>query len=209
MSASPRWEALWSQGINQGDNFDASAPLPALVHALQTSSLPKATRALVPGCGRAYAVRALAESNNYESVTGLELSQTAVSAAKEYLESHNVPNYQIIQGDFYSEEHLSGQFGLIYDYTFFCAMPLDIRPKWAQRMMQLVAKGGILVTAMYPMFKLPEEGGPPFGVSVEIYRELLEKDGAFKCVDGPRMLPDELCHSRRTKRTCWAQWQRQ
>lgn len=69
------------------------------------------------------------------------------------------------------------KFDLIFDYTFLCALPRELRPPWAKRMSELLAPNGFLVCLEWPLQKSPKEGGPPHGLSAELYEELLRKPG--------------------------------
>lgn len=203
------WEDFWQNGVSPGEAFDKMEALPEFVYQLSTDVFPRGSRALVPGCGRGYAVEALANSGRYELAMGLDVAATAVDTAREYLSTRNIEGkYEMVQGDFFREDSGLGQFDLIYDYTFFCAIPVELRVKWAARMKELVRVGGVFVTVLYPMGKAREEGGPPHGVSVQDYAELLEGEGGFVAKDGPRKLSDEGCHESRKGRTFWAVWER-
>lgn len=203
------WEELWTKGVDVGEYFDKAGPLPELVAQLSSATLPRGGRALVPGCGRGYDVEALMKSGLYEIVVGLDNSETAVAAANEYLAGRELRGeYGVIVGDFFSEDAVQSGFSLVYDYTFFCAIDVEMRGDWARRMKELVHVGGVLVTVMYPMGKPHEEGGPPHGVSETDYAELLEGEGGFRRKDGPRALPDEMAHEGRKGRTWWAVWER-
>ncbi len=83
------------------------------------------------------------------------------------------------------------KFDFIYDYTFLCALDPSIRPLWANKMAELVKPSGELLTIIYPIDD-KKEGGPPFRVNLDLYKELLESVG-FECLE-LRMLPSELCH---------------
>lgn len=69
------------------------------------------------------------------------------------------------------------KFDLIFDYTFLCALPRELRPPWAKRMSELLAPDGFLVCLEWPLQKSPKAGGPPHGLSAELYEELLRKPG--------------------------------
>lgn len=105
---------------------------------------------------------------------------------------------QFIVGDFFHEDFLTAitstttthgdsndtvpptteeKFDLIFDYTFLCALPRELRPAWARRMSELLAPDGFLVCLEWPLQKSPKEGGPPHGLSAELYEELLRKPG--------------------------------
>lgn len=207
------WDDFWKNGVKVGEYFDAEKPLPELVTQLSARSLPRGGRALVPGCGRGYDVEALVNSGMYENVIGLDLSETAVEAAKEYLSTRSLGGkYGAVAGDFFSRDTVKDGFTLVYDYTFFCAIPIEWRGKWASRMKELVKVGGVLITVIFPVGKPRESGagGPPHGVSETDYAELLEGRGGFRRKDGPRVLPDESAHSGRGQgQTWWAVWERQ
>lgn len=204
------WEEFWKNGVGVGDYFDAEKPLPELMTQLSSGSLPRGGRALVPGCGRGYDVEAFVNSGIYESVIGLDLSETAVAAAREYLAARDLRGeYRVVAGDFFGPKAVEDGFTVVYDYTFFCAIPLEWRGKWAGRMKELVKVGGELITVMFPVGKTREMGGPPHGVSEKDYAELLEGQGGFKRKDGPRVLSDDAAHAGRGEgQTWWAVWER-
>eukprot|EP00929_Paragymnodinium_shiwhaense_P027122 TRINITY_DN15994_c0_g1_i2.p1 TRINITY_DN15994_c0_g1~~TRINITY_DN15994_c0_g1_i2.p1 ORF type:complete len:186 (+),score=6.94 TRINITY_DN15994_c0_g1_i2:170-727(+) len=144
------WEALWSAGVPKGACWDAARAEPALLNLMKRAPLP-AGRALIPGCGRGYAVAALASADRL--ALGLDISPTGVAVARQYLKealggSALEKQARIEERDFFSLDAASvgGQFNLIYDCTFLCAIPPDLRPAWAKQMGRLVAPSGELVT---------------------------------------------------------------
>lgn len=206
--AAEEWDAFWQRGVAPGQYFDVHVALPELVTQLRQRQLPAGGRALVPGCGRGYDVQVLCESGFYDVVIGLDISETAVKAAKEYLDGKGVKGFQVVAGDFFAGG-VDGTFNLVYDYTFFCAIPREWREKWGARMKQLVQVGGVLVTVMFPYGEWMGEEGPPFTVEEKAYREVLEDDGGFVCKDGPRVLSDDQAHKERGEgRTMWCVWER-
>ncbi|KAI7186949.1 hypothetical protein KC363_g6301 [Hortaea werneckii] len=69
-------------------------------------------------------------------------------------------------------------FDLIYDYTFLCALPPALRPVWSKRMSQLLSPaGGMLICLEFPLKKPPSLGGPPHGLTRELYEQLLNRPG--------------------------------
>ena len=86
-------------------------------------------------------------------------------------------------------------FDFIFDYTFFCAIPPELRPKWGEQMGKLIASpNGKLLTLMFPYHHDDEEDatqknnelvslqhkrtqGPPYLVSLHAYRDVLERRG--------------------------------
>jgi hypothetical protein len=72
-------------------------------------------------------------------------------------------------GDFFSHK---GEYDLIIEQTFFCALPPVMRQKYVWKMHELLAKDGILAGLF---FNRIFEAGPPFGGSQQEY-ELLFKN---------------------------------
>jgi len=150
--------------------------------------------ALIPGCGLGHDALLLA-SFGYD-VWALDVSSKGIELAKEN-EKHAAQKevYQPPEGiergtlhwvvaDFFADDWTkgagaegSGKFDLIFDYTFLCALPVDMRPRWAQRMASLMAHKGRLVCLEFPSGKPLTEHGPPWGVNPEVYEALLSAPG--------------------------------
>jgi methyl halide transferase len=81
------------------------------------------------------------------------------------------------KNDFFSQTGGRADFDVIYDYTFLVALPPSMRPAWSKRMSELLAPGGHLICLEFPLFKEPKIGGPPHGVTKELFDELLSRPG--------------------------------
>jgi SAM-dependent methyltransferase len=196
-----RWDAMWQQNVTP---WDRSLPNPALIDALdekrdiigastETSDLVQRKKALVPGCGRGYDVLLLA-SYGYDAY-GADVSQTAIDACNklDQDQAEDTAKYPIkdasigrgsrnfLLADFFNDDLLShtggSKFDVIYDYTFLCAIPPQLRPKWAARMSSLLAPGGSLICLEFPLAKSPALGGPPHGLSSDLYVQLFKRPG--------------------------------
>ena len=135
-------------------------------------------------------------ANEKRHVTGLELAETAVEEARKELQRRGVPEdwYELESGDFFAHK---GQYDVIYDYTFFCAIPPGLREDWGKQMASLLKKSGTLVTLMFPMKPYVSKradgpksvhsddadykSGPPFLLKEEFYKKVLEPHG-LECV---------------------------
>ncbi|KAF9003215.1 S-adenosyl-L-methionine-dependent methyltransferase [Cyathus striatus] len=167
------WDDAWKAKITPWDAGDTQPPLKEAISAL---SLPDVGRALVPGCGSGYDVLYIASTLGWEAV-GFDISETAVEKAKMNLSSKShVPNAEKVkfeQGNFFSLKVPDDKkFDLVYDYTFFVAIPPKLRPDWAKQMASLIKPCGYLITLVFPIDP-PTELGPPFFVRPEHYVELL------------------------------------
>lgn len=62
---------------------------------------------------------------------------------------------------------------------FLCALPPEMRPAWAGRITSLLAPGpeSRLLAVEFPTYKSPDTGGPPFGLSPEVYVAHLSRPG--------------------------------
>ncbi|KAK4556570.1 hypothetical protein LTR86_006141 [Recurvomyces mirabilis] len=192
------WNELWKQGTTP---WDRDTPSPALVDTLKNKSailgaaVDKNTksrkRVLVPGCGKGYDVLLFA-SQGYDAF-GLDVAPEAVERANVLLKdpkltekypssSNDRGDTKVFLGDFFKDDFLAqtggkGAFDVIYDYTFLCALPPSLRPSWAKRMGELLAPSGHFVCLEFPLGKEPKTGGPPHGLSPELYEQLLKRPG--------------------------------
>lgn len=191
----PRWEDMWSAGLPPNTRFDVGCPSPALLRHIEQGRINENARCLVPGCGRGYDVAALA-ANGKRSVLGLDISETAVKEANEWLSSQNsVPpsQYEVRRENFFD---ITEQFDFIYDYTFLCALEPSIRESWANQMARVAKPGAEIFTLIFPISETrPLNEGPPFTVSLDLLQSLLEPVGFEKIT--LEMLPPELCHKGR------------
>ncbi|KAJ5638082.1 hypothetical protein N7490_007961 [Penicillium lividum] len=199
------WASLWDKGGKLP--WDRGFPNPALEDTLvqqrATIGGPMAQdaqgqsyrrKALVPGCGRGVDVLLLA-SFGFDAY-GLEYSAAAVEECKKEKTENDSwyrvrdqtigrGNVTFVQGDFFDDAWLQAigvplnGFDVVYDYTFFCALSPELRPKWALRHTQLLAPSpkGNLICLEFPRHKDPLAAGPPFAVSSEAYVEHLSHPG--------------------------------
>jgi len=200
------WDDLWKDGLTP---WDLKSPTPLLVKELTDRPI-HARHILVPGCGAGYDLstfRNLCNASRSSSsptegtvvVVGLDISPTSLDRAKQVLHDSIYPSdsttvVNLMVGDFFTDDwakmystkrgHDSGldgtTFDFIYDYTFFCALPPNLRPAWGRRTAELLITGGRLLTIMFPI--LPDADrmvGPPFPVTVEDYQQVLGPHGVF------------------------------
>ncbi|KAI8815363.1 S-adenosyl-L-methionine-dependent methyltransferase [Cladochytrium replicatum] len=201
------WDTLWKE---QYTPWDLGGPTPALARLLSSSpphlALSPGANVLIPGCGGGNDVIQVAKSGR--TVVGLDLSETAIAAAEERAMAqgpypHNPPT--LVCGDFFTA--LFGEtFDTIFDYTFFCALPPVLRPKWGSRMLDLLKPGGYLICIMYPLS--PKDSvleGPPFPVWFEAYEDVLSP--GFELVEQIEVDSHES-HERRKGRENMCIWRK-
>ncbi len=173
------WEAMWSAegGLQPGQAFDAKGCEPSLLALISTGTLPKG-RAFVAGCGRGYAVAALA--NEERTVTGLDISESAQAAAQVHLENSGSAVWaKVVVGDFFNHKPIMA-YDLAFDSTFLCAIEPQRRPDWAAKYAEIIRPGGELIANVFPIGD--HEGGPPFAICPQMVADLLEPVG-FELVE--------------------------
>ena len=142
----------------------------AVPHCLAdfVSRHPAPRRVLIPGCGSAHEARLFLQAN--WPVTAIDFSPAAVAHARRVLG----PLGAIVrEADFFGHELDRERVEIIYERAFLCALPVTLRPAWAERVAMLLPRGGKLIGFFY--FDQTAKG-PPFGIDVESLNELLSKD---------------------------------
>ncbi len=145
------WDTRY-QSQNIGWDLGAvSPPLKEYIDQLKE----KNCAILIPGCGNTYEAEYLL-AKGFSNVTVIDIAPTLVKALQQKFE--NNPNIKIIEGDFF--EH-KGQYDLILEQTFFCAINPDLRQHYADKMYELLAQSGKLVGVVFD--RTFDIDGPPFG----------------------------------------------
>lgn len=169
------WEEHWAEGNTP---WDAGKPAPALVRLARELTQSEegllGAQALVPGCGAGYDVFCLAKAGF--AATGLDIAPSARSrfasarAESSVAEGTRPGEARLLTADFFraSARELGGPYDFIWDYTFYCAIDLEMRPAWSQRMLELLKPEGTLATLLYPVdAERPRDQGPPFALDPE------------------------------------------
>lgn len=145
------WDARFREGFTP---WDAGGVPAALREFLTRDRGP--LRVLVPGCGSGYEVRAFAAASH--DVLALDFSAAAIAAARRVL---GELGQLVVQGDFFT--HPAGDFDLVYERAFLCALPRRLWQPWAARVAEVLRPGGRLAGFF---FWSDDERGPPFGLKV-------------------------------------------
>ena len=119
----------------------------------------------IPGCGNSYEAEYLLQ-NGFTDITLIDISSVLCENLQQRLAEYGTKGLRIVCGDFF--EH-KGQYDLIVEQTFFCALDPSLRKDYAEKMPQLLKPGGKIVGVM---FHKQFENNPPFGGSDEEYRKL-------------------------------------
>ena len=157
------WENKWQ---NRETGWDIGYSSPAIeAYILQYQN--KDARILIPGCGNAYEVEFLWKLG-FRNITVVDISSNAVDILKnKYTEMEGV---SVICADFFNHH---GNYDLIIEQTFFCAILPSLRIQYAEKMHELLNENGRIIGVMFN--KNFEKDGPPFGGSIQEYRLIFEK----------------------------------
>jgi SAM-dependent methyltransferase len=186
------WEQRWREGDAPWDHGEASPPL---VEFLDNRAPPRG-EVLVPGCGSGHDVRALAGRGF--SVTGLDISPSAIDVARQFPASGDV---SYLVGDWLQvPAQLRGRFDWVVEHTCFCAIDPQRRSDYVESLCAVLKRGGSFLAIFYMQ---PEaDSGPPYPVSREELDRLFSEN--FKLIEAwePEVgyqsrLGRELC--------CWYQ----
>lgn len=145
------WEKKWQ---NSETGWDIGYAAPAITEFMEQFS-DKNSSILIPGCGNAYEAEFLLE-NGFTNVTLIDISKKAVENLQ--VKFKNNPHITIINGDFFG---LKGQYDLIIEQTFFCAISPNLRRKYAEKSHELLTEKGQIVGLLFDT--IFEKEGPPFG----------------------------------------------
>jgi methyl halide transferase len=158
------WTSRYQQNSIGWDVGEITNPLKQYLDQIENYRL----KILIPGAG-----------NGYEAIYALE---------KGFLNTHILDillyplgNFQLSHPDFPKSHihhvdffHHLGQYDLIIEQTFFCALPPEFRPQYVRKMHMLLKPGGKLVGLLFNRHF--ENPGPPFGGDLNDYRKLFESE---------------------------------
>ncbi|KAL9654337.1 hypothetical protein ABK040_010366 [Willaertia magna] len=215
--ANKSWEGLWQV---KKTPWDAGKGVPILKHLVDTiynkEEYNFIKNVLVPGAGSGYDCEILSTLKHVNKVIGLDISQSAIDHAIKLKEKYtigNVSKVDFICQDFFGVKE---KFDLIFDYTFLCALPIQLRRDWASKMKDLLNKNerSELITLIFPLVKKNEETGemndmdrtkgPPYILDFELVNDLLTNEG-FENIEHYKV-PENLSHPQRANNEILARW---
>lgn len=156
------WNSKYKSGETGWDIGRISTPLKEYIDQLNDKSI----HILIPGAGNAYEAEYLFK-NGFSNLDIVDISENAIKSFVNRVP--DFPGERIHNEDLFEFE---GNFDLILEQTFFCALPKVYRPKYAEKMAKLLIPGGRLVGVL---FNVPlNEDRPPFGGNSDEYRRYFD-----------------------------------
>ncbi len=153
------------------DVGDISLPLKTYIEQLNNKEL----KVLIPGAGNAYEAEFLFRKG-FKNVTILDFAEAPLQNMKERLPEF--PAEQLIQQDFFEHQ---GQYDLIIEQTFFCAISPSLRIQYVKHMHHLLKPNGKLIGLLFNDLLNTEK--PPFGGKKLEYEELFSPTFYIKILE--------------------------
>ncbi len=165
------WENRYINNDYGWDTGTITPPLKEYFDQLTDTAL----KILIPGAGNSYELEYLI-TNDFENVAVLDYAKTPLLNIKKRLPT--ISDDQLIESDFFFH---NGEYDLIVEQTFFCALEPHLREKYVMKMASLLKPNGKLIGLLF-QFPLTEVG-PPFGGSKEEYSALFQEDFNIKTLE--------------------------
>ena len=168
----------WNARYNQQDTpWDLGGPTPELERLLEECRFSNKThpRVLIPGAGSGYDALLLARDGF--DVTALDFASKPIAALSAKASALKL-KLECLKTDFFDfanhpSEH--GLYDLIWEYTFFCAIPPEQRSAYTKAISLLLRPGGLFLALFFPL-RPTSKLGPPYLVSKEEIQTLFSKD---------------------------------
>lgn len=155
--SSEYWNTRYNENDFGWDTGDITTPLKTYFDQLTDKSL----KILIPGAGNSYEAEYLFK-NGFKNVFVLDFAEAPLKNIK--TRCKDFPASQLIQDDFFKH---TGQYDLIIEQTFFCAIDPKLRVDYAKHMPALLKPKGKLVGLLFDT--IFEKEGPPFSGNKEEY----------------------------------------
>ncbi|WP_165697993.1 methyltransferase domain-containing protein [Flavobacterium nackdongense] len=155
------WETQYKTNATGWDLGKVSPPIKEYIDTLENKNIS----ILIPGCGNSHEAEYLV-SQGFTNITLIDIAPSLVNKLQKKFKDY--PNITIVLGDFF--EH-KGQYDLVIEQTFFCALPPTMREKYVVEMHKILKEKGLLVGLL---FNKTFESGPPFGGNKAEYEQLFK-----------------------------------
>jgi SAM-dependent methyltransferase len=164
------WEAQYKTNATGWDLGKVSPPIKEYIDTLNDKDIS----ILIPGCGNSHEAEYLL-SQGFINITLIDIAPTLVENLQEKFKNNS--NIKIVLGDFFTHQ---GEYDLVIEQTFFCALPPIMRQEYVVKMNKMLKDKGLLVGLL---FNKSFESGPPFGGSQAEYEQLFKDYFEFNIIE--------------------------
>ncbi len=159
---------------NRQTGWDIGFASPALTNYFD--QLPdRNIKILIPGCGNAHEAEYLF-NKGFTNIYILDLVESVLSKFNKRVPKF--PSENLIHGDFFSYHD---KFDLIVEQTFFCALPINRRSEYCNKISNLLLPNGKLVGLLFDTNF--NHDGPPFGGKKKEYESLFSNFFKIKTLE--------------------------
>ena len=172
------WENIYK---NDDAGWDLGGPTPVFV---KISSIIKPRKICIIGCGKGYDAVMFAK-NNFK-VTAVDFAPSAVKSLKSLAKKNKV-TINVLEKDIFS---LATQYNNSFDYvieqTCFCAIHPNKRTDYEKLVFRILKTNGKLIGLWFPLDKDINDGGPPYGTTVEEVKSLFKNGWMLESEEFPK-----------------------
>lgn len=165
------WSDKYKNNSTGWDLGNTSTPLKNYFDQL----IDKSISILIPGGGNGYEAEYL-NNLGFNHVYILDIAKQPLKNFRTRVPHFPIEN--LINEDFFAHK---GEYDLIIEQTFFCALDPSLREMYSNKMHELLKEKGNLVGLLFN-FPLTEKG-PPFGGSKKEYSNLFSKQFKIKILE--------------------------
>ena len=158
------WEERYQRGEDKWNVGEISTPIKEYIDQITDKKI----KILIPGAGNGYEFEYLIK-NGFKNSVVVDYASTPLENIKKRIP--DLYENQVINSDFFE---LEGNFDLIIEQTFFCALNPELREDYVRKMKSLLNSKGKIAGVLFE-FPLTAEG-PPFGGLKDEYNTLFQKD---------------------------------
>ena len=155
------WSSRYKKQQTGWDIGEASRPLIHLFEKIENKNI----KILIPGCGNAYEADYL-YNRGFLNVFIMDIALEPLNEFRQ--RNKTFPSQHILHEDFFKHQ---GQYDLIVEQTFFCAISPELRQGYVDKCFELLKDDGKLIGVL---FDREFEGGPPFGGNKNEYLNLFK-----------------------------------
>lgn len=166
--SSEYWNTRYLENDFGWDAGEITTPLKTYFDQLKDKSI----QILIPGAGNSYEAEYLFNMG-FKNVFVLDFAEAPLKNIK--TRCKDFPTAQLIQDDFFNHK---GQYDLIVEQTFFCAINPNLRSAYAKHIHALLKPKGKLVGVLFNT--VFDKAGPPFGGNKEEYLKYFSPYFEFK-----------------------------
>ena len=184
------WEEIY---LADDTGWDLNGPTPIFEHIAESLE-PR--RLCIIGCGRGYDAVMFAKKGF--DVTAVDFAPSAIRALKE-LAKQEMVDVNVVQRDiFLLVPEFQGFFNYVIEQTCFCAIHPSRRKEYESLVKAILKPGGKLIGLWFPLDKQLDEGGPPYGTTIDEVKSVfnigwkVEKEGFQDLSTDPRKGREKL-----------------